>query len=84
MNGEKKELLVIGKSNKPRCFKGVKMLPVQYKINKNAWMTATMFEEWAVSCDQELEKKHFTARRQLPCACNKCETSAHKSCFFTI
>ncbi len=56
MNGEKKELLFIGKSHKPRCFKGVKMLPVQYKANKNAWMMATLFEEWLVRWDQDLKR----------------------------
>ncbi|CAG5051389.1 unnamed protein product [Parnassius apollo] len=29
---EKKKLLIIGKSQKPRCFKGVKSLPVDYAI----------------------------------------------------
>jgi hypothetical protein len=33
-------LLVIGKSAKPRCFKNVKKLPVEYTANKKAWMTS--------------------------------------------
>ena len=32
--------LVIGKSEKPRCFKNVKTLPVVYKNNTKAWMTS--------------------------------------------
>lgn len=35
MAGEKKGLLVIGKSKNPRCFKGVKKLPVEYLANSN-------------------------------------------------
>lgn len=33
---EKRKLTVIGKSQKPRCFKNVKKLPVNYKANKKA------------------------------------------------
>jgi hypothetical protein len=45
---DKLRLLVIGKSKKPRCFSGINVdkLPVLYKSNKNAWMTAAIFEEW--------------------------------------
>ena len=45
---DKLRLLVIGKSRKPRCFSGVNVdkLPVLYKSNKNAWMTAAIFEDW--------------------------------------
>lgn len=45
---DKLRLLVIGKSKNPRCFKGIDMkkLPVNYKANKNAWMTSAIFEEW--------------------------------------
>src|SRR5215469_12987277 len=40
MKGEKRELLVIGKSINPRCFKGVRNWPVDYYSNANAWMTS--------------------------------------------
>lgn len=49
MNGEKRKLMVIGKSQNPRCFKGVKTLPVDYKANKNAWMTAAIFKDWLIN-----------------------------------
>ena len=41
-------LLLIGKSQKPRCFKHVKLdrLPVTYRAQNNTWMTATIFQEW--------------------------------------
>ncbi|XP_067144543.1 jerky protein homolog-like [Centruroides vittatus] len=31
-------LLIVGKSKNPRCFKGIKKLPVIYKNQKNSWM----------------------------------------------
>ncbi|GBO02410.1 Tigger transposable element-derived protein 4 [Araneus ventricosus] len=44
MNGsEKQKLTVIGKSQKPRCFKNVKKLPKDYKSIKKAWMTSDLF-----------------------------------------
>lgn len=33
---EKSKLVVIAKYQNPRCFKNVKPLPVQYKLNKKA------------------------------------------------
>lgn len=37
---------VIGKSKKPRAFKNVAHLPVQYDAQSNAWMTAILFKNW--------------------------------------
>jgi hypothetical protein len=56
MTGSKRKLLVIGKSKKPRCFKNVKSLPVDYYGNKTAWMTAVIFEEWLLKWDKELKQ----------------------------
>ncbi|XP_063216422.1 jerky protein homolog-like [Bacillus rossius redtenbacheri] len=39
-------LLLIGKSKSPRAFKNVKKLPLCYKNQPKAWMTATLFTEW--------------------------------------
>lgn len=41
-------LLLIGKSKKPRCFKGIniKALPVNYYAQKSAWMTQAIFIDW--------------------------------------
>ena len=61
MTGEHKmELLVIGKSAKPRCFKGVSMssLPVQYHANKKAWMTSFIFSNWIINWNDELKKNN--------------------------
>lgn len=58
MNGsEKRQLTVIGKSHKPRCFKNVKKLPVDYKANKKAWMTSDLFQEYLRKWDKELSLK---------------------------
>ncbi|KFM65526.1 Jerky protein, partial [Stegodyphus mimosarum] len=37
---------VIGKSAKPRAFKNVTHLPVQYDAQSNAWITAALFKDW--------------------------------------
>jgi hypothetical protein len=41
-------LLLIGKYQKPRCFKNINrdILPVAYTNQKNAWMNTTIFTEW--------------------------------------
>lgn len=39
-------LFVIGKFKTPRCFKGLRKLPVRYDSNSKAWMTGQIFTEW--------------------------------------
>lgn len=41
----KKKLLVIGKANKPRCFKNIHSLPVTCESNTKSWMTLLIFEK---------------------------------------
>uniref|UniRef100_H3AJP3 HTH CENPB-type domain-containing protein n=1 Tax=Latimeria chalumnae TaxID=7897 RepID=H3AJP3_LATCH len=56
---EKLKPLVIGKSQKPRCFKNMKSLPVDYKANTQAWMTSDIFSEWVKKFDRKMEcQKH--------------------------
>ena len=69
MSGAKEELFVIGKSEKPRCFKGVKKLPVRYFFNKNAWMTLFIFIVW-------LKEWHKKLKRKILLLVDNC--SAHK------
>jgi hypothetical protein len=45
---------VIGKSAKPRCFKGRVTLPTEYDHNKKAWMTAGIFCEWVKKMDRRM------------------------------
>lgn len=54
MAGEKRKLLVIGKAKKPRCFKNVKSLPVDYEANRKAWMTSDIFEKVLRKWDSQL------------------------------
>ena len=49
---EKFKPFVIGKYTKPRCFKGIKSLPVEYTSNKKAWMTASLFRSWLLNIDK--------------------------------
>ncbi|XP_025831101.1 tigger transposable element-derived protein 4-like [Agrilus planipennis] len=43
---DKLPLLIIGKSKRLRCFKGVKTLPVDYASNTKAWMSKELFKDW--------------------------------------
>ncbi|GFY15329.1 tigger transposable element-derived protein 6 [Trichonephila clavipes] len=58
---EKITPLVIGKSAKPRCFKGINSFPTKYHSNKKAWMTTQLFNEWLVSLNSDMkrEKRHI-------------------------
>ena len=68
---EKLELLTIGKFENPRCFKGIKSLPVTYKANKRAWMTSQIFIEWIRTLDRKLTRQN----RQILLLVDNC--SAH-------
>ncbi|GFW13191.1 tigger transposable element-derived protein 6 [Trichonephila clavipes] len=67
---EKITPLVIGKSAKPRCFKGINLFPTKYRSNKKAWMTTELFNEWLISLNSDMkrEKRHSLIFRQLYCA----------------
>ncbi|GFS72441.1 tigger transposable element-derived protein 6 [Trichonephila clavipes] len=60
-DSEKVTPLVIGKSAKPRCFKGINSFPTNYRSNKKAWMTTELFNEWLVllNSDMKREKQHI-------------------------
>uniref|UniRef100_H3A0Z6 HTH CENPB-type domain-containing protein n=1 Tax=Latimeria chalumnae TaxID=7897 RepID=H3A0Z6_LATCH len=53
---DKLPMLVIGKSNKPRCFKGMKSLPTEYTANQKTWMISDIFSNQV--------KKHKKFKRQ--------------------
>ncbi|XP_070384481.1 tigger transposable element-derived protein 4-like [Dermacentor albipictus] len=53
---DKRPLLVIGRSKKPRCFKGNRRLPVQYTANLKAWMTRAIFGSWLEAFDTDMRK----------------------------
>jgi len=49
--------LLIGKSAKPRCFKDIKIYPLDYKSNKKAWMTSALFEKRLSNFDKKMNLK---------------------------
>ncbi|GFT08809.1 tigger transposable element-derived protein 6 [Trichonephila clavipes] len=50
--------LVIGKSAKPRCFKGINSFPTKYHSNKKAWMATELFNEWLVSLNSDMKREN--------------------------
>lgn len=52
---DKLKPLVIGKSKNPRCFKGVKSLPIEYFANKKAWMNASLFHDWLLGINKRMK-----------------------------
>ncbi|KAK8772455.1 hypothetical protein V5799_024302 [Amblyomma americanum] len=51
---DKRDPLVIGKSARPRCFKGTKKLPVKYVANSKAWMSRAIFATWLKEFDSDM------------------------------
>ena len=62
--GEKLKPFVIGRSARPRCFRGLTSplcLPVMYESNRKAWMTSNLFKQWL----DKLNNKMITQRRSI-------------------
>ena len=55
---DKRPLFVIGKSKKPRCFSGIKNLPLPYAKNSNSWMTGATFRSWLIKFNEDMKQKH--------------------------
>ena len=70
---EKLPLLVIGKFGQPRCFKGIRTLPVTYRHNKKAWMTSTLFEEWV----RKLDRRLLLEGRSVALVLDNCSAHPH-------
>ena len=66
-------MFVIGKANKPRCFKGVRNLSCRYRAQRKSWMTAELFEEWV----RQLDQKFSTANRKIALIIDNCRTHPH-------
>jgi len=60
---DKLDVLIIGKSKKPRCFGAWKPSSsgVVYKNNASAWMDGTIFGEYLASFDRRMALKNRTA-----------------------
>lgn len=56
---DKLKPLVIGKTNKPRCFKDFNFREIcEYKSNDNGWMTRSLFVDFLIQFDQEITKQN--------------------------
>lgn len=55
---DKRQLLLIGKSAKPRCFKSINpsQLPVHYASNQKAWMNRQLWFEWLKKFDKQMSR----------------------------
>jgi hypothetical protein len=60
---DKRQLLCIGRSAKPRCFRHINTnrLPVKYSSNRKAWMTSDLWKEWIIKFDRQM----VTAGRKI-------------------
>ncbi|XP_064479058.1 tigger transposable element-derived protein 4-like [Ornithodoros turicata] len=70
---EKLPILVIGKSNNPRCFKGTKSLPVWYEANRKAWITQQLFEDYV----RRLDRKFHAQKRAVLLFVDNCAAHGH-------
>lgn len=66
--GERLEMFVIGKSAKPRCFKGAKSIPCRYRNQKKSWMDSELFEDWV----RELDRKFGAQKRKIALVIDNC------------
>ncbi|UYV75410.1 K02A2.6-like [Cordylochernes scorpioides] len=66
---DKRRLLIIGKSAKPRCFRNFSPhFYCTYTSNSKAWMTSSIFQEWLLQFNKQLvsEGRHPTVIHFLP------------------
>ena len=71
--GDKISVFVIGKFQKPRCFKNIKFLPCRYRNQKKSWMDGALFEEWV----RELDRKFTSEGRSNALVIGSCPTHHH-------
>ena len=69
----KKSLLTIRKFRSPRCYKGIKHLPAEYKAKKSTWMIAPTFEECLRKWDIELTRH----KRKIILFVDNCSAHPH-------
>ena len=55
---DKLEPLVIGKSANPRCFRGIRSVPLPYEANKSAWMTSIVWTKWIKGFNSKMKHLH--------------------------
>ena len=59
LTGEKLKPLIIGKADRPRCFKNlnVAQFPALWLANRCAWMTSSLFEEWLHHVNNKMKRE---------------------------
>lgn len=65
--GEKLEPLIIGRSERPRCWSSP---PRNYKSSPKAWMTTSLFKEWLLKFDHQMRE----AGREVLLLVDNCST----------
>ena len=66
-------MFVIGKSVKPRRFKGIKTLPCRYRAQHKSWMSEELFEDWV----HELDRKFAVSKRKIALIIDNCTVYPH-------
>ena len=54
---EKLKLFMTGKSKNPKCFTGIKILPVDYVSNTKTWMARDIFSTWLKVIDKQFSRQ---------------------------
>ena len=66
-------MFVIGKSVKPRSFKGVKTFPCRYRAQHKSWMSGELFKDWV----HEVDQKFTVSRRTVALIMDNCTAHPH-------
>ena len=61
-------MFVIGKSNKPHIFDGIKSTPCRYHAQKNIWIDSELFEVWV----REQDRKFALEGRKVALVIENC------------
>lgn len=72
------KLCVVGKYRKPRCFKNLTYLPVDYRAQSNAWMDCETFTNWfrhvfVPSVKENLKKKGLSEDSKVVLLLDNCK-----------
>jgi hypothetical protein len=77
---DKLPLLVIGKSENPRCFKNVRQLPTKYVAIRKAWVTQAIFTDYLRALDAKMSSQNSKILHFLDqCATHPQDTSYLKN-----
>ena len=74
MDGSEKNVYVVGKYKKPRCFSRVQNLPLPYYNNQNSWMTSVIWKDILLKMNRifEAQGRHIVLFVDNA-TCHKCD-----------